>query len=290
MTTSSRRVTFSLLLLGVTAIWGWTFTLVKAAVTGYSVLGFLSLRFALAAAVLAPVAAKQMHKRDWGVGVAIGLALAAGFLLQTFGLKTTTPTNSGLITGLFVVFAAVWNRALFGVRTPRNYPLLLACSLTGLALLTGAGPALPKPGDLLTLACAVAFGLHVALLDRHAKGHSARALALVQLGTTAVVCSVAWPVAEPLVMPGRDVWGAIALCGGVASAAAFLIQTLAQRELPAAQAAMILTMEPVFAGYFGNLLAGDALTPLQYAGAAMMMAALLAANLGPKHEEALLER
>lgn len=286
---TSRQAIFAVLLLGVTAVWGWTFTVVRDAVSSYPVMGFLAIRFALATLVMAPLGARRLDLRGWGVGLGIGLALAAGYVLQTAGLRSTTPTNSGLITGLFVLFAAVWNRALFGVRTRRGYPWLVLCSLLGLGLLTGGGLQRPTLGDLLTLGCAVAFGLHVALLDRYAGAYSVRGLALAQLAATAGVCAVAWPAVEPLLLPGPAVWQAIVLCGVVASAGAFLIQTAAQRELPAAQAAMILTMEPVFAGWFGHVLSGDALTGLQYAGGGLMLAALLAANLGSAPEQARLE-
>src|ERR671915_2299721 len=112
------RLIYTLLLVLVTAVWGWTFVVVQDAISAYGVLGFLALRFALASVALAPLL-REMTRRTLLVGAGIGLVLAMGYLFQTLGLLYTTPTNSGLITGLFVVFAPLTARAFFGVRVPR---------------------------------------------------------------------------------------------------------------------------------------------------------------------------
>jgi drug/metabolite transporter (DMT)-like permease len=252
---------------------------VQEAVGAYGVVAFLAVRFALAALVMVPLGARRATRRSWIIGGAIGLVLATAYLLQTFGIRHTSATNSGLITGLFVVSAVLWNRVLFGVRTDRVYATAIAVSVLGLALLTGVGYTSPRLGDWLTLGCAIAFGLHIALLDRHARGQAASALALAQLTTAALVFLVAWPLGEPLRFPPLAVWPAILLTAVVASAGGFTIQTAAQRRLPAVRVALILAMEPVFAAVFGRLLAGDRLTVVQLAGGALMVAALLAANV-----------
>jgi drug/metabolite transporter (DMT)-like permease len=281
ISSTHRQLAFSALLLAVTAVWGWTFVVVKDAVAHYGVVSFLAIRFALAAVSLAPFAARRANRRTWAVGIAIGLVLAIAYLFQTFGIRYTTATNSGLITGLFVVFAPICNRLLFGVRTPRALWAAVLASIVGLALLTGAGADRLAFGDVLTLGCAVCFGLHVALLDRHARRHDAAGLALGQLACAAVVFLVVWPFGDPFELPTAPVWGALILTGVVASAVGFYSQTAAQRELPAIRAAMILTMEPAFAALFGRFLAGDRLAPLQVLGGVLMVGALVAANIRP---------
>lgn len=277
---STRDLLFSALLLGVTLVWGWTFPAVKQAVATYGVIAFLATPFALAAVVVAPVGVRRATRASWVTGGAIGLVLAAAYAFQTFGIRATTATNSGLITGLFVVFAPVWNRIIFGVRAGRVFAVAALISLCGLALLTGAGPVTPTVGDLLTLCCAVCFGLHIALLDHYAARHDESALALAQLAVAAAVFLMIWPVTHPLVLPtSATVWQALVVTGVIASAAAFWIQTAAQRRLPATHVTMILTMEPVFAAMFGRLLAGDRLTAVQVVGASLMVAALLAWNV-----------
>jgi len=275
----NRNLLFTLLLVGVTVVWGWTFAVVKDAVAGYGVVSFLAIRFGLGALAMGPFAARGSTRASWAIGAGIGIVLAAGYLFQTFGIRTTTATNSGLITGLFVVFAPAWNRVLFGVRIPRVYWAAVVTSLVGLALLTSAGPLRPTVGDLLTLGCAICFGAHIALLDRHAKGHSPATLALAQLTTAAAIFGVTWPAVDPFRLPTEKVWQALVLTGVVASAGGFYAQTAAQRKLPAIRTALILTLEPVFATFFGWLLAGDRLAALQWVGGGLMVAALLAASL-----------
>src|SRR3712207_2155961 len=123
------RLLYSLLLVGITAVWGWTFVVVQDAIALYGVLPFLAARFAIAAAALAPFSAPKVTKKMLVVGAGIGLVLALGYLFQTLGLLYTTPTNSGLITGLFVVFAPLSDRLLFGTRASRQVIVAVALSL-----------------------------------------------------------------------------------------------------------------------------------------------------------------
>jgi drug/metabolite transporter (DMT)-like permease len=274
------RLFYTLLLVGVTVVWGWTFVVVQDAISAYGVLAFLALRFALASAALAPLLPK-VTRRTLLVGAGIGLVLAMGYLFQTLGLLYTTPTNSGLITGLFVVFAPLTARIFFKVHIS---PLVIAAvflSLTGMVLLAGQSPSGVRIGDALTVVCAGALGLHIALLSRYAREHDAGALALAQMLSMAVLFSLMWPLFEPVAMPPREVLLAIVLTGIVASAGAFYIQTTVQQRIPAARTAIILTMEPVFAALFGYWLAGDRLSPVQLAGAVLILSALVVGEVLP---------
>ncbi len=269
-------------LLGITAVWGWTFVLVHDAVSTFGVVAFLALRFLLAAALLAPAAATRLQWATLTCGSGIGLVLAAGYLLQTWGLRHTTPTSAGLITGLFVVVAPLADRLLYGTPLRATARWAVAASLGGLWLLSGGGaPALGR-GDLLVAGCSVAYGFHVALLSRHAPRHNPLALTWAQLGTAALVFSLAWPAVDPLVLPTAPaVWLALGVTATLASALAYLVQTWAQRKLSAAQTAVILTAEPVFAALFGYALAGDRLTAVQLLGGALILLAVAVVEVLP---------
>ena len=275
------RLLYSLLLVGITAVWGWTFVVVQDAIALYGVLPFLAARFAIAAAALAPFSASKVTKKMLAVGAGIGLVLALGYLFQTLGLLFTTPTNSGLITGLFVVFAPLSDRLLFGTRFARLVLAAVALSLLGMALLAGGGPDGTNLGDLLTLLCAAALGLHIALLSRYAPGHDAGGLAFAQILVMALVFGLAWPVFEPVTWPPREVWVALLVTGLLASAGAFWAQTFVQQKIPAARTAVILTMEPVFAALFGYWLAEDRLVTVQILGASLILSALVAGEVLP---------
>ena len=275
------RLVYTLLLVLVTAVWGWTFVVVQDAISAYGVLGFLALRFALASLALSPILLSGVTRRTLLVGGGIGLVLAAGYLFQTLGLLYTTPTNSGLITGLFVVFAPLADRVFFGRRASRQVVVAVALSVAGMVLLAGGGPEGVNPGDLLTLLCAAALGIHIALLSRYAAGHDAAGLTLGQIIAMAALFAVLWPAAGTVEFPPSGVWGALLITGLLASAGAFYVQTYVQQRLSAARTAIILTMEPVFAALFGYWLAGDRLLPVQVAGAGLILSALFIGEVLP---------
>jgi drug/metabolite transporter (DMT)-like permease len=275
------RLIYTLLLVAVTAVWGWTFVVVQDAIAVYGVIPFLAVRFSLAGAALAPIYAMKLTRRSLIVGGGIGVVLAAGYLFQTTGLLFTTPTNSGLITGLFVVFAPLADRLLFGANVSRQVVLAVALSLLGMVLLAGGGPEGANWGDLLTLLCAAALGLHIALLSRYAASYDAGALTLAQILSIALLFVIVWPFFAPITLPTPEVWVALLVTGLLASAGAFLVQTTVQQHIPAARTAIILTMEPVFAALFGYWLAGDRLVAVQILGALMILSALVIGEVVP---------
>ena len=218
------RILYSLLLVGVTVVWGWTFVVVQDAIALYGVLGFLTVRFVLAAAALAPYGARRISLQTLMIGAGIGIALALGYLFQTTGLLFTSPTNSGLITGLFVVFAPLADRLIFGVRSSWWVLVAVVLSLFGMILLGGGGPDGANLGDLLTLLCAAALGLHIALLSRYAARYDTTGLAFAQMLSVALIFCVFWPFFEPVAFPPQGVWLALGATGLVASAGAFWVQ------------------------------------------------------------------
>ncbi|WP_273887137.1 DMT family transporter [Rubrobacter naiadicus] len=275
------RFLYALILLGVTAVWGWTFVVVQDAISVYGVMPFLAARFLLAACALIPFTLRRITRRTLVAGAGVGLVLAMGYLFQTLGLLYTTPTNSGLITGMFVVFAPLSDRLLFGVRIPRPVLVAVVLSFAGMVLLAGGNPDGVNFGDLLTLICAAALGLQIALLSRYAAGHDSLGFASVETSVMALLFAAVWVLSGDVSFPPRSVWMALIVTGLLASAAAFWAQTFVQQRLPAARAAVILTMEPVFAALFGYWLAGDRLDAVQIAGAVLILSALFVGEMLP---------
>lgn len=263
----------SLLMLAVTALWGWTFVVVKQAIEVYPPLAFLAARFAIAALLLGVFAAR--HRRGARVGIILGALLAAGYLAQTFGLRLVTPSTAGLLTGMFVVLTPAADAALFRVR-PRAITVgAAAVALVGMYLLTSGGGGQDQPvGVILVLGCAAAFAVHIAYLSRYSAGHPSTGLAGWQMVTCAFLFLGAAGATGGLAQSPAPVAGPILICGVGASALAFFAQTYVQRHLDAARTALLLTAEPAFAVLFGVLLAGDRLSPRRMLGAALIMAAL----------------
>jgi drug/metabolite transporter (DMT)-like permease len=288
------QLAWTILLVAMTAIWGWSFVVVKSAIATAGVLGFLTLRFVVASACLSPLSARRLTRRTVLAGLGIGAFMATGFVFQTLGLRYTSPTNSGLITGLGLILAPVAARVFFGVRPPRITVACLGACLAGLVLLTAPSPSEFRLGDLFTGLCAVAFGMHIALLSHYAPRHDAGALTLVQMVVAAGVFAACWFAMGTPAWPPASVWPALLLTGVLASAAAFYVQTRVQQRLSAARTSVILATEPLFASFFGYLLTGDRLAPLQIVGGAIIAVSLivgeLAAARGPSKPAAAPQR
>ena len=262
-------------LLLVTAVWGWTFVLVKDAVSQYPTLPFLALRFLVAFMVMAILVRRLPTRRELWVGATAGAVLAGGYLTQTVGLTMTSPGNSGLITGLFVVFTPLIDR-IFGVPLHRWTVIAVSGALAGTVMLVG-GPAGFGLGDLLTVACAALYALHMVLLSRWSPGLRSAPLAMVQMGMSALIFTGGgvWQMR----MPSPYVWFAIVVTGVFASALAFYIQTWAQQHLSASRTAIVLTTEPAWAVVAAYVLAGQRFTAIQAAGAVVMLASIVGHEL-----------
>jgi drug/metabolite transporter (DMT)-like permease len=270
-----------LALIAVTAVWGLTFVQVKDAVELYPLFAFLALRFAIASATLAwPAAARarRLGRDGWIGGAALGLLLAAGYALQTAGLERTTVSSTGFITGLYVVFTPLLAFALFGTRIGAATMAGVALSTFGLALLSGV-EAGSWTGDALVLAGSAAYSLQIVLMELYAPRHDPLGFTLVEMLAAFAGFSVVAVAAGQVEVPhGWTVWGALLVTGVFASALAFLVQTWAQQRTSATRTALAFAMEPVFAAAFGFWLAGDRLGAAGWAGAALIMAGIVAAE------------
>lgn len=272
-----------LLLVAVTAVWGWTFVLVKDAISQYPTLPFLGIRFVLAALVMVVVVHRLPSRAVLRAGIPIGCALAAGYLLQTVGLQSTSPGNAGLITGLFVVFTPLLE-GLLGLHVPLRTALAALVALAGTALLTGSGGGGFHLGDLLVVGCALAFAIHIVLLGKWAPGLPAAPLAMVQMSIAGLLFAGAG--VPQFSVPPAAVVPALLVTAVLASALGFLVQTWAQMHLSASRTALILATEPAWALLAAIVLAGQRLGWLQALGAGLVLGAIighefLAARAGP---------
>jgi drug/metabolite transporter (DMT)-like permease len=282
VTSALRRYWIQLALVGVAAVWGATFVMVKDAVASYPMFSFLGLRFAIAVAaflVLFPRSLKGVSVGTLGVGTLAGLFLCVGYVFQTWGLQGTTASKAAFITGMFVVITPVMQAVI--LRHMPRWPTIggAVVAVVGLWLLTGASAGGWNAGDTRVLMCAVAYSAHMIVLGSVGRRHDALPLTLVQLAVTGLVCAAIAVASEPLAWPGElSVWIALLVTGVLASAVAFAVQTYAQRHIPPARTALILISEPAFGGLFGWL-AGEALGVQGAMGAVLILAGMIAAEV-----------
>ena len=275
-------------LLATTAVWGSTFLVVKDAIASVPVPDFLGLRFAVAcAAMLAvrPRALAGLGRAGWRHGVLLGLVLAAGYVAQTFGLQTASASVSGFITGLFVVFTPLIGAVVLRRRVPAAVWVAVVLATVGLGLISLHGLSMGR-GEMLTVVGAFFFAVHIVGLGEWSHRHEAYALAVVQIGTVAAVSLLLALVGHGshpgiTLPPDAAGWASIAVTALLGTAAGFFLQTWSQARMPATRAAVVLTMEPVFAGVVG-VLAGETLAVRGWIGAAMVLAAMYAVELGPR--------
>ena len=271
----------TLLLVAVTAVWGSTFFLIRDLVATVPSADFLAVRFAIAAVAMAVVFRRQLRaltRRQVGIGVVLGVLYGFAQLLQTVGLEHTDASVSGFVTGTYVVLTPIFAAVLFRDRLPWTTWVAVLLATAGLAVLSLRGLSVGL-GEALTLASAALYALHIVGLGRWSTSGSATGLATVQAFVIAVVAGVA-AVPGGLTLPADGgQWASLLYMALVAGAVALWAQTWAQSHLPATRAAIVMTMEPVFAAFFAVLFGGESLTARMLLGGALVLTAMYVVEL-----------
>jgi drug/metabolite transporter (DMT)-like permease len=284
VTTRRHTALATLTLLAVTATWGSTFYLIKDLLDRVPVLDFLAVRFAIASVALflmAPRALGRLSATARKNAVVLGLLYGVAQILQTAGLAHTPASVSGFITGMYVVCTPLLAALLLRNRITTMTWGAVALATAGLGVLSLEGFSIGY-GEALTFVAAILYALHIVGLGAWAGAREAMGMTIVQLVVITVVCFVA-TVPDGLVLPAtpRD-WVSVVYMAAFAGALALAGQTWAQSHLPPTRAAIIMTMEPVFAALFAVLLGGESLTLRMAVGGAMVLTAMLLVELVPR--------
>lgn len=263
----------ALILLGVTAIWGSTFAVVKVLGAGnLSPALIIAWRFSIGLLALLPAlwwlgrrtpAAARFTPQLWRDGAILGGWLMAGYATQTVALQTTTANRAAFFTALSVVLVPLW---LAGVqRRPLPWTLWLALPLAvgGLGLLSWEGGAWVA-GDGWALACAVTYAGFIISMEGKAGQHSPLPFTVAQVAFVTVAAWL-WAVwewvgsgaSEGALLPNGDLWGALLYLGILATGLTTLLQTVGQRSVSAAEASLIYALEPVTASLFSYVLIAE---------------------------------
>lgn len=270
----SRNGRAVLALVGAAFLFGATFVVVKSALDGMGPVSFVAWRFLIGAVLLIAIAVPR-GGRIWRHGIIAGIALFAGYALQTAGLEETSASNSALITGLYVVFTP-FLAAIFARRAPSPWVVVGAVvAFGGVVLLTGVDDLSMGTGDLLTIGCALAFAIHIVLLAQYAHQHPVVPFTTVQVTVTAVLAfPLSWALEGGPSLPPQSVWAALALTGVVVTVGAYLLQIWAQTIVGPGTAAVVLAAEPVFGVATGWLVLGERLGVQGWIGAVMIVGAI----------------
>ncbi len=281
-----------LLMLLTALIWGTGFVAQTAGMDHIGPYLFSGLRFALGSLCLIPLILRNaktarvpeplLNRGMLRAGIIMGLALALGINLQQVGLLFTSVTNSGFITGLYVIVVPLLG-LLLGHKTGLGTWLGCLLAVVGMCLLSIGDNFHVASGDWLQLIGAFVWGGHVVLVSLFASRHDPIRLAFLQFATCSGVSLLLAVLFEPIALNAIIDAGPALLYGGiVAVGVGYTLQVVAQKHAIASHAAIILSLEAVFAAIAGAWILGEALQLRGYIGCGLMLAGMLLAQLWPK--------
>ncbi len=280
-----------LLLLLITLIWGGTFSIIKSALEDVSPLIFVGMRFGLSTILyLIFFRFRHFNFEMLKHSLIIAFFLFAGFAFQTVGLKYTTASKSGFITGMLVIFTPIVQ--LIIERKPPKLGNLIGIVLVtlGLLLLTSKESSIESflfslgkdftVGDFLTLLCAITFAFYIVYLDIYSKQHPTSILVFVQLAVTSIFSFLIAPFFENVTinLTPRLIF-ALVYTSLLATIFAIYIQTEYQKFTTPTHAAIIFTMEPVFAAIIARIFLNEKFSQFAIIGSALMFSGLLISEL-----------
>ncbi|TDD19585.1 DMT family transporter [Kribbella turkmenica] len=275
-----------LALLAVAAAWGSTFFLTKDLLTRMDVADYLALRFLIASVALIlvhPPAIARLSRLDKGRAVALGITYGAAQLVQTEGLRHTSASVSGFVTGMYVVFTPLLAAVILRHKIGRWAWVAVILATVGLGVLSLRGLSMGT-GELLTLASAGLYALHIIGLGAWSTPQTAFGLSALQMVVITCVCAIgALPGGFALPSIGGD-WVSIIYMALVAGALALIVQTWAQAHLTPTRAAIAMTMEPVFASGFAVLFGSESVTWRILVGGALVLSAMYLVELAPRRK------
>jgi drug/metabolite transporter (DMT)-like permease len=286
-----------LALLGITLLWGVSFTVTKDLLAGLPTPTLLALRFALGAGALLALRPRTLAGTGasaWRAGAVLGAILYGSFVLQTLGLADTTPARSAFLTASYVFLVPLLGYAFGRERVGRGVGIGAVLATVGLALLTRPEvTAEVRRGDVLSALCALGFAVHILGLARVAGRVPTGALALAQILAASALALVVGVVHDPRAFSpasfariGAGAWGGVAFLGLGCTALAYFVQTWAQSRTSAARAALIFALEPAFAALVSVALGREHLGASELAGGGLIVAGVALSELLGSPDEA----
>ncbi len=279
---------------GATVIWGSAFIAQSVGMDKIGPFTFQAVRCFLAVVFLFPASALFSKGKPfwkswadpalWRSGVICGLALFAASSLQQIGLVYTDAGKAGFLTAMYIVFVPFLGLFL-GQKPGRNALLSLIPAIVGLYLLSCTSVSGINKGDVLLLLCAVAFSVQILLIDRHCAGLDGLKLNCIQ-ALVAAVLSVPWALLTETVDASRiaSCWLPLGYAGILSMGVAYTLQIVGQKRVAPSAAALLMSLESVFAALFGWLLLHETMTRAEELGCLLVFAAVMISQLPEKKE------
>lgn len=279
---SLNRIQSDLILLLAAAVWGSGFIAQRVAAQSLNVFFFNGFRFLLGAILLLPIIRFRLNipKKAWRGAALAGLLLFSAGAFQQAGLRTTTAANAGFITGLYVVFVPFFLMIFWREKQRWSIWLAALIAVFGMLLLSTGGEFRLASGDLLEFIGAFLWALHVIIVGKSVENTPPLHFAIGQFFVCAALSLIAGFIIEPNgYQNALPVLWTIIYSSVAAVAIGFTLQAVGQKNAPPTDAALILSMESVFAALFGYLFLKEILSFEQLIGCALVMAAIVVAQL-----------
>ena len=289
-----KQLSGAIALLGATVIWGSAFIAQSVGMDKIGPFTFQAVRCFLAVVFLFPASALFSKGKPfwkswadpalWRSGVICGLALFAASSLQQIGLVYTDAGKAGFLTAMYIVFVPFLGLFL-GQKPGRNALLSLIPAIVGLYLLSCTSVSGINKGDVLLLLCAVAFSVQILLIDRHCAGLDGLKLNCIQALVVAVL-SVPWALLTETVDASliASCWLPLGYAGILSMGVAYTLQIVGQKRVAPSAAALLMSLESVFAALFGWLLLHETMTKAELLGCVLVFAAVIISQLPEKKE------
>ncbi len=278
-----KQIFADLSILMVVIVWGYTFVAIKNALETITPFNFIFVRFTISFLLISLIFYGKFKSLKWRTvksGTVVGVFLFLAYAFQTAGLKYTTASNAGFITGFSVVLVPVFSSLLLKKKPSPESTIGVVMAASGLFLLSYGGVSSVNRGDILVFFCALSVAFHILSVGYYVKKHDSVQLTIVQIGTVAFLAFLSDLFAGEISMPaGEVVWSAILICAVFATVGAYLVQNIMQRFTSPTHTALIFSGEPVFAGIFGYFLLGEKLGVMALAGCFFILAGMVVSEV-----------
>ena len=263
-----------------TVLWGTSFIITKTITKELPIFVYLTLRYSIAIIGIIPILYrfKGFNKKILYGGIITGIIYFISIVFQTYGLQTTTAGKAGFITGLGTVLVPFMTWFAYKKKVKLRVWIAVVLSTVGMGFLLLEGESGVFIGDMLVLVCAVFYAIFIVVNDDYVKKVDVYLFSFVQLATLSILClgssfllSENWSISSNTI----DFWLVMLYMGLIVTTVTFLFQNYGQQYLTPAKTAIIFTLEPVFAAFFGFLFGNELLTVFGIIGATIIFIALL---------------
>lgn len=273
-----RKIAYGSLVV-VAVVWGATFPIIKLSLNFIDPISFLLFRFAIASLVLLPFVIKKMNKKDAIYGTIVGIPLFLGYVTQTVGLQYTSPSMSGLITGIYIVLTPILSIFILrnGLDMVKIY--LAIAAFVGMALMTISSTSGQALGNLLTIGTAFCYALQLVLTEKYLKTGNPLVFTFFQLVVVAVLSLLISPgsVMKAGILTNSYVLFSVLFNAILGSTMAIWLMSVAIKNTNAYISALILIIEPVSAVMVSTIFFHFPVTALMIIGGAIILISMVLA-------------